>query len=313
VDYSGRQYWSDVVNVIPNEKTLVQMNLEQLALNKTNDPKPVRFDGIPPVSKPEPIQVATIGSLMGILSQAAVANSGTEKVYYYLNDHLGTPQLLMDANAAVTWKATYKPFGEAMIEPASTSTNNLRFPGQYFDQETGFYYNYHRYYDPAKGRYLTSDPLRVLGEIQLFAYVRNNPTNLVDPFGLKEFEMVEWIGGSVGHAVFGGGVYDVTIRDLKTGETTLYTMWVFGVGVSFPSLRGSSIPLRFEVEDACATSDSFEGYGYLGGASVEVITGLKMGGGIKIPNGPFIPGAIISPERGGFDIGVSHNITYWSR
>jgi hypothetical protein len=125
--------------------------------------------------------------------------------------------------------------------------------------------------------------------------------------------MIVWIGGSVGYLIVGGGVYDVTVMDLKTGETSLYTMWVLGTGVGLPSFRGSSIPIRFEVEDPCATSASFEGYGYIGGISIEMITGLKVGGGLKIPHGPFIPGAMISPEVGGFEIGVSHNITRWSR
>ncbi|KAF5430747.1 hypothetical protein C5S39_07175 [Candidatus Methanophagaceae archaeon] len=66
------------------------------------------------------------------------------------------------------------------------------------------------------------------------------------------------------------------------------------------------------MDDPCKTSASFEGYGYMGGVSVEVVGGVKVGGGIKIPHGPFIPGPMIGWERGGFDIGVSHSITYWS-
>jgi hypothetical protein len=50
------------------------------------------------------------------------------------NDHLGTPQKLTDSNGTVVWAADYKPFGEATI------TNNLRFPGQYYDAETGLNY-----------------------------------------------------------------------------------------------------------------------------------------------------------------------------
>jgi len=56
--------------------------------------------------------------------------------------------------------------------------------GQYYDVETGLHYNYHRYYDPATGRYLTPDPIGLEGGINLYVYVQNNPSNYVDPLGL---------------------------------------------------------------------------------------------------------------------------------
>ena len=70
----------------------------------------------------------------------------------YHNDHLGTPQKMTSVNGAVVWNATYSSFGEANVDITSTITNNLRFPGQYEDEETGLHYNYHRYYDPTTGR-----------------------------------------------------------------------------------------------------------------------------------------------------------------
>ncbi|KAF5430748.1 hypothetical protein C5S39_07180 [Candidatus Methanophagaceae archaeon] len=60
-------------------------------------------------------------------------------------------------------------------------------------------------------------------------------SELEDPLGLKEFEIRIWIGGSVGYAIVGGGVYDITIMDVETGETTLYTVKVLGLGVGLPS------------------------------------------------------------------------------
>jgi RHS repeat-associated protein len=71
---------------------------------------------------------------------------------------------------------------------------NLRFPGQYFDAETGLHYNYFRYYDPSTGRYITGDPIGLAGGLNTYGYVSNNPVNFIDPFGLKSV--------SIG---FGGG------------------------------------------------------------------------------------------------------------
>jgi RHS repeat-associated protein len=59
------------------------------------------------------------------------------------------------------------------------------YPGQYFDAETGLHYNYHRYYDPGTGRYLTPDPIGQAGGINLYPYSNNNPVNWVDPLGLR--------------------------------------------------------------------------------------------------------------------------------
>ena len=92
-----------------------------------------------------------------------------ENVYYYHNDHLGTPQIMTDSAGAVVWKAAYDPFGKATITVEQV-TNNLRFPGQYFDVETGLHYNWHRDYNNAIGRYIESDPIGLRGGVNLYAY-----------------------------------------------------------------------------------------------------------------------------------------------
>jgi RHS repeat-associated protein len=71
-----------------------------------------------------------------------------------------------------------------MSEPASTSPNNFRFPGQYFDTETSLHYNYHRYYDSRTGRHLTPDPVGIEAGISLYHYVYSSPANFTDTFGL---------------------------------------------------------------------------------------------------------------------------------
>ncbi|MFH1148746.1 MAG: RHS repeat-associated core domain-containing protein, partial [Pseudomonadota bacterium] len=106
--------------------------------------------------------------------------------YWYHNDHLGTPMQMTASNGAVVWSAKYKAFGEADVDPGSTVANNLRFPGQYCDQETGLHYNWHRDYDPEIGRYVNEDYIGLsTGEFTLYLYALDNPLGLIDPTGLN--------------------------------------------------------------------------------------------------------------------------------
>ena len=101
--------------------------------------------------------------------------------YWYQNDHLGTPQKIVDSSGRTVWSAVYDSFGNCNIL-VSEIENNLRLPGQYFDTETDLHYNWNRYYDPVEGRYLTTDPIHQ--GMNLYAYVSGNPINFVDPLGL---------------------------------------------------------------------------------------------------------------------------------
>ncbi len=114
----------------------------------------------------------------------AMIDSATYYLYFYHNDHLGTPILMTDVYGDLVWEGNYAPFGDVEISEASSIENNFRFAGQYYDHETDLHYNYHRYYDPATGRYLTPDPIGLAGGINLYAYTENNPINLIDPLGL---------------------------------------------------------------------------------------------------------------------------------
>ena len=119
-------------------------------------------------------------------SRFARVDFSTSVLYYYSNNYLGTPLLLTDATGNVVWEAEYKPFGDATVNSNSTVVNNFRFAGQYFDEETGLHYNWHRYYDPKTGRYLTPDPIGLEGgDLNLYVYVSNNPVNYSDPYGLQ--------------------------------------------------------------------------------------------------------------------------------
>jgi RHS repeat-associated protein len=159
-----------------------------------------------------------------------------DNVVIYQNDHLGTPQKLTAVNGAVVWSAKYSSFGKAEVDDSSSITNNLRFPGQYYDQETGFHYNYRRYYDPMTGRYFTPDPIGLRGGINLFSYVLNNPINHKDYFGLEceDCPGGEWEGSSffgVGAFGGGGGTIDRVFWNCKTSSATCEAVYFcFGGG-----------------------------------------------------------------------------------
>ncbi len=192
VDHDGSQVWSPAVNIMAGENTNVEMDLDILLADMTLSPFPVRFDGTPPVFSPEPILLASFGPLTGILPEAITAQRTVDKLYFFINDHLGTPIIITDEFGDVVWQGDYRPFGQVDIT-ANGFVNNFRFPGQCHDGETGLHYNYHRYYDPRTGRYMRTDPIGLVGGINVYGYVGNNPVNWTDPMGLEAFgpEMIE--------------------------------------------------------------------------------------------------------------------------
>ena len=130
-------------------------------------------------------------------------------LYYFHNDTTGNPILVTDVDNMAVWEGIYEPFGNAVVDSQSTVENNLRFQGQYFDEETGFHYNMHRYYDPRTGRYITPDPIGLAGGINLYAYAGNDPVNGVDPLGLLVF------------GTFNVATGLLTVTDADTGQTKM--------------------------------------------------------------------------------------------
>jgi RHS repeat-associated protein len=117
------------------------------------------------------------------LNGRPVAEVTGGKVYYLHADRLGTPQLVTDAGQNIVWSTSYQPFGTTSL-PAGTISQNLRFPGQYFDGETGWNHNGWRDYVPDIGRYGQSDPAGLAGGSDTYLYVGANPLNTFDLLGL---------------------------------------------------------------------------------------------------------------------------------
>jgi RHS repeat-associated protein len=131
----------------------------------------------------------------------APASAGLTILYLHA-DHLGTPRVATDDSQTVVWRnpPTSEPFGMALPEEdpdgdGRLTTINLRFPGQYFDQETQAHYNYFRdHYFPELGRYGQSDPIGLAGGGNGYAYVKSSPLNFIDPLGLYT-EIIQWGSG----------------------------------------------------------------------------------------------------------------------
>ena len=87
-------------------------------------------------------------------------------------------------------------------------TLNVRFPGQYYDQETGLHYNYFRYYDPSTGRYLRSDPIGLDGGLNTYLYANANPVKFIDPQGLRGGCPANMMPGPGNSCVFEPGAED---------------------------------------------------------------------------------------------------------
>jgi len=80
------------------------------------------------------------------------------------------------------------PSPQSLLQRPTKQIRTIKLlPGQYYDQETGLHYNYFRYYESSTGRYLTSDPIGLVSDLNTYAYVANNPVLWIDPLGLKTF------------------------------------------------------------------------------------------------------------------------------
>jgi RHS repeat-associated protein len=131
--------------------------------------------------------------------------------WHYLNDDSGAPDALVAPDGSVACELPRDAWGLERAPAKGLTTTPIRFRGQYADDETGLFYNRHRYYDPSLGRYISADPLGIEGGLNAYAYAGNCPTSAIDPEGLM-FSVIKDRDGKVvayGHNLSeGGGVKD---------------------------------------------------------------------------------------------------------
>jgi RHS repeat-associated protein len=118
-------------------------------------------------------------------------SGGSVGVFYIHTDHLNAPtKITRPSDNAVIWRWDHDPYGNGTPnqDPDGNGLSlvfNLRFPGQYYDAETGLSYNWHRDYDPTTGRYIESDPIGLLGgSMSTYTYADDSPVQFIDPEGL---------------------------------------------------------------------------------------------------------------------------------
>jgi RHS repeat-associated protein len=204
-------------------------------------------------------------------------NTDSIQVYFIHADHLNTPRVIVDVSNTPVWRwENRQAFGDNFPDedPDRDGTlfkYNLRFAGQYFDNETRLHYNYFRNYDPETGRYISSDPIGLAGGLNTYGYVRGSPLLYIDPLGLFDMNASLGTGGSFHYGVVGlGGTTNLAID--TNGQICIVTQIcsTFGVGI-FANLG---------ISGSIGTGSQCEGASQTGGIFVEGGTGITGSGSI---------------------------------
>ncbi|MEU8706133.1 putative T7SS-secreted protein [Streptomyces sp. NPDC048565] len=124
-----------------------------------------------------------LAQLERALSADNLQETVDERFFSIITDLVGTPAELVDESGNLAWRTRSTLWGATTWKRSSSTFTPLRFPGQQFDAETGFHYNYFRTYDPETARYLTPDPLGITPALNANTYV-HNPATWTDALGL---------------------------------------------------------------------------------------------------------------------------------
>jgi RHS repeat-associated protein len=133
--------------------------------------------------------------------------SGTS---YFLTDALGSTIALTDASGTLSTVYTYEPLGAETS--TGSSQNEFQFTGRENDG-TGLYFFRARYFSPQLGRFISEDPIGLLGGINEYAYVGNNPISRIDPFGL------DWLNNLSDFSAATGSVLSFGLTDVINDAT----------------------------------------------------------------------------------------------
>lgn len=253
------------------------------------------------------------------LPVAMVDDTGASAALYYIHtDQLGTPQKMSDGSASIVWDNLADPFGNSLATQGTNwnaanwgsfnwavtmlSLSNVRFPGQYFDGETGLNQNWHRDYDPTMGRYEQSDPIGLAGGPNTYLYALGRPTGVIDPTGLWGIGIAG--GGSIegGVVVVGAGATVAGGAGMFWGGSQGFNLGAFGSAGAFAGGPGYGLqyPAYPQGKNANDAGGAFAGAG--AGA---FLTNACSAGELRGPFDTYTFNVGVGPIQASIQIGVS--------
>ena len=207
------------------------------------------------------------------------------RLHYIFTDHLNTPRLITDTEGYRRWEWELKstePFGNTppnrSPETRASFANfdfQLRFPGQYADDESQTFYNHHRTYSPETGRYLQSDPIGLAGGLNTYAYANNNPLGVIDPSGLAPSG---FCGQGVAYTL-PNGMTSCGPPGLSIGDPSVWAVWTRGLAGSVVANASASFtPTTGDVRLYLGVgtgigANSLKGASWMPGLGVSPLTG----------------------------------------
>ena len=221
-------------------------------------------------------------------------SGGVEILVYLHTDHLMTPRLATDVSGVVVWRWEGEAFGESATQEDPDGNGvltrvNLRFPGQYFDSESGLVQNWFREYDPTTGRYIESDPIGLDGGVNTYNYSENNSIRYIDPYGLiyegdklamnpPRFPFHLGVGGFVtAHFMMAGGSFSVELVGGTDGPACIFATLCGRIGPGAYLAIGGNVPLGI---NSGSTPNDLTGFSV--GAGGDLGFGKTLGAGADV-------------------------------
>jgi RHS repeat-associated protein len=162
-------------------------------------------------------------------------------LYHVVTDHLYRPVALLDASGAQVWSAVWEPFG-ALHSVNGSIDLDARFPGQWYQLETGLHYNWHRHYDPTLGRFTQPDPIGLEAGANRFSYALANPIMNIDPDG--KFAIAVPLAIPILEAI--GGI-------------TVGVLAGSAIASAVNPPKGNNVPMDHPLPEICKNADSSTG------------------------------------------------------